>query len=57
MTGTAHVHGYCAIINILGLFPFFLCLVVLYAPDMVLIERNSGKRLDPVTEGAVCVGF
>ncbi|XP_025904996.1 adenylate kinase 8 [Nothoprocta perdicaria] len=24
--------------------------VVLYAPDTVLIERNSGKRLDPVTE-------
>lgn len=38
-------------------FPFFVCLVVLYAPDTVLIERNSGKRLDPVTEGAVYVGF
>ncbi|NXW52055.1 KAD8 kinase, partial [Nyctiprogne leucopyga] len=25
-------------------------LVVLYAPDTVLIERNSGKRLDPLTE-------
>ncbi|XP_059684788.1 adenylate kinase 8 isoform X3 [Gavia stellata] len=24
--------------------------VVLYAPDTVLIERNSGKRLDPFTE-------
>ncbi|XP_068011718.1 adenylate kinase 8 isoform X3 [Melanerpes formicivorus] len=24
--------------------------VVLYAPDTVLIERNTGKRLDPVTE-------
>ncbi|XP_054249232.1 adenylate kinase 8 [Indicator indicator] len=24
--------------------------VVLYAPDTVLIERNTGKRIDPVTE-------
>ncbi|KAM8996067.1 adenylate kinase 8 isoform 3-T4 [Ara ararauna] len=24
--------------------------VVLYAPDAVLIERNSGKRIDPITE-------
>ncbi|XP_061867673.1 adenylate kinase 8 isoform X2 [Colius striatus] len=24
--------------------------VVLYAPDTVLIERNSGKRFDPITE-------
>nr|XP_021135706.1 adenylate kinase 8 isoform X6 [Columba livia] len=31
-----------------GIFPRHV--VVLYAPDMVLIERNSGKRLDPVTE-------
>lgn len=30
-------------------------LVVLYAADTVLIERNSGKRLDPFTEGAVFV--
>ncbi|KAK2535377.1 Ak8 [Columba guinea] len=31
-----------------GIFPRHV--VVLYAPDTVLIERNSGKRLDPVTE-------
>lgn len=38
-------------------FLFFLggSLVVLYAEDTVLIERNSGKRLDPFTEGAVFV--
>lgn len=28
---------------------------MLYAADTVLIERNSGKRLDPFTEGAVFV--
>ncbi|XP_051492858.1 adenylate kinase 8 isoform X6 [Apus apus] len=29
--------------------------VVLYASDTVLIERNSGKRLDPITEVLTCV--
>lgn len=28
---------------------------MLYAADTMLIERNSGKRLDPLTEGAVFV--
>lgn len=48
--------------NKLCFFVFFLFfflggggLVVLYAADTVLIERNSGKRLDPFTEGAVFV--
>lgn len=31
--------------------PFLLCPVVLNAPDTVLIERNVGKRIDPVTGG------
>ncbi|NXA34872.1 KAD8 kinase, partial [Eudromia elegans] len=31
-----------------GIIPMHV--VVLYAPDTVLIERNSGKRLDPVTQ-------
>lgn len=30
---------------------FLLCPVVLNAPDTVLIERNVGKRIDPVTGG------
>lgn len=29
--------------------------VMLEAPDVVLIERSSGKRIDPVTGGNVCV--
>lgn len=32
---------------------FLLCPVVLNAPDTVLIERNVGKRIDPVTGGTV----
>lgn len=28
---------------------------MLYAPDTVLLERSGGKRLDPLTQGAVCL--
>lgn len=28
---------------------------MLEAPDVVLIERSSGKRIDPVTGGNVCM--
>ena len=34
-----------------GLASFLLCLVMLSAPDTVLIERNLGKRIDPQTGG------
>uniref|UniRef100_K7FK40 Uncharacterized protein n=1 Tax=Pelodiscus sinensis TaxID=13735 RepID=K7FK40_PELSI len=33
-----------------GIIPRHVGLVVLYAPDMVLIERNLGKRIDPSTK-------
>lgn len=34
-----------------GFTPCLLCPVVLSAPDTVLIERNLGKRVDPLTGG------
>ncbi|KFP84852.1 Adenylate kinase 8, partial [Acanthisitta chloris] len=38
-----------------GIFPRHV--VMLYAPDTVLIERNSGKRLDPLTQEVYHTAF